>query len=251
MKLKALGTLCKNFHTFMLFDHADENGEVYQQWLGNGGASYVLDGLPLISEAHIPALFDLTKKQQYDAYIRRVPLLEGINFEHTDLDEQPVRWDAPAMYYQQHLVIPIFTRDGIEFINSAYLAPLKDVANNMQMYERHGEFTYFAVKQGFMTIVIIMPMHITDEWFISHNEAVARKMRDAQIAHEEAKRKREEHEGEQIEASVEQPSEPQAEQPDAPSVTISSRLAFAMASTAAETASLLSTISVSSMARLL
>lgn len=53
MKIKTLAALCKKAGVFYLYDRITDDGEVAEQWLGNGGAVYPLHGLPYMQENNL------------------------------------------------------------------------------------------------------------------------------------------------------------------------------------------------------
>lgn len=88
MKIKTLAALCKKAGVFYLYDRITDDGEVAEQWLGNGGAVYPLHGLPYMQENNLFTLFDITDKQQDKIYFRHEHLpTTAINFEDVDPKE--------------------------------------------------------------------------------------------------------------------------------------------------------------------
>ena len=181
MKLKTLAALCKKEGVFCLYDRANADGEIVEQWLGTASAVYPLPDLPYLTEAHLVALFDITEKQLAKMSIKHGALPESINFEHTDPAEIILNREKMTLAYDGLIVRPLMTRDGLELINDAYLSPLADVADELELYERHtasGQI-YFAAKMGLMLVGVIMPTRLVEEQFVESVEALARRSRAA------------------------------------------------------------------------
>ena len=74
MKMKKLVALCKRTGIFRLFDKIGEGGELLGQWMGDGYAAYPLNGIPVLDEETLCAVFDITEKQREKFSIRRVEM---------------------------------------------------------------------------------------------------------------------------------------------------------------------------------
>lgn len=62
MKIKKIVSICIGTGRFVLFDRISKNGEI-TQWLGDGSAAYPLDGLPILDEESLCAIFDIPEKK--------------------------------------------------------------------------------------------------------------------------------------------------------------------------------------------
>ena len=147
MKLKKVISLCHQRKTFRLFDKISENGEIVQ-WMGDGCAAYPLNGLPILDEETLCAVFDISEKQLKNTSIRRLTMPDVLNIGDTDPDERVLKDDDFSIIYGGTEVKPLKTRTGIIFIQQKYLAPLEDVLDVVQLYERvtpDGQ-TYVAAK---------------------------------------------------------------------------------------------------------
>jgi len=197
MKLKALGAMCKKAGVFRLYDQCNADGEVIAQWLGDGGATYPLHGLPIFDEDHIAALFELTEKQLEKISIKRHEKLPA-HLDFADHSPAEVALDDREMTlaYGKYIVKPLITRDGLELINNEYLTPLSDVADHLMIHERRTESgqAYFAFKMGLMLVGVVMPLNLIEDQFVESVEGLAVKARAALIAkrEREERRKREE-----------------------------------------------------------
>jgi len=179
---------------YRLFDRVNDEGEVIEQWLGVHGAIYPLPDLPHLTEEHIVALFDITEKQRESTYITHTQLPERINYGHTDPAEVMLDREKMTLGYGKRIVRPIMTTDGLELIDNDYLTPLADIADELEIFERHTDDgqIYFAVKMGLMLVGVIMPLNIIEEQFVENVEALATKSRAAlKLKNEREKSKRE------------------------------------------------------------
>ena len=147
MKLKKVISLCHQRKTFRLFDKISENGEIVQ-WMGDGCAAYPLNGLPILDEETLCAVFDISEKQLKNTSVQRLTMPDALNVGDTDPDERVLKDDDFSITYGGTEVLPLRTRTGIIFIQKKYLAPLEDVLDVVQLYERvtpDGQ-TYVAAK---------------------------------------------------------------------------------------------------------
>lgn len=181
MKLKTLAAICKREGAFCLYDKVDKNGEIIEQWLGSRGAIYPLSSLPYLTEENLIALFDITEKQRDNIFFSHLPLPDALNFGDTDMGETMLDRELCTLGYGGRIIRPLLTHGGLEFINEDYLAPLADVADMLELYERNTAEggVYFAAKIGFMIAGIIMPLSIIEEKFVENIETLARRSRTA------------------------------------------------------------------------
>lgn len=178
MKLKKVISLCHQRKTFRLFDKISENGEIVQ-WMGDGCAAYPLNGLPILDEETLCAVFDISEKQLKNTSIRRLTMPDVLNVGDTDPDERVLKDDDFSIIYGGTEVLPLRTRTGIIFIQKKYLAPLEDVLDVVQLYERvtpDGQ-TYVAAKAGLLIAAVIFPYSVINEKFVTRLEEITRESR--------------------------------------------------------------------------
>lgn len=190
MKIKTLAALCKKAGVFYLYDRITDDGEVAEQWLGNGGAVYPLHGLPYMQENNLFTLFDITDKQQDKIYFRHEHLpTTAINFEDVDPKESILDREKLTIGHAGRVLRPLQTRRGLVFIDTAALQPLADLADTLELYERETEAggTYIAAKSGFMLVGVIMPYNIIEKGFVEQVESLAKQCRIAFEAKERAR----------------------------------------------------------------
>ena len=180
MKLKKVISLCHQRKTFRLFDKISENGEIVQ-WMGDGCAAYPLNGLPILDEETLCAVFDISEKQLKNTSIRRLTMPDVLNIGDTDPDERVLKDDDFSIIYGGTEVKPLKARNGIIFIQQKYLAPLEDVLDVVQLYERvtpDGQ-TYVAAKAGLLIAAVIFPYSVINEKFVTRLEEITRESRRA------------------------------------------------------------------------
>ena len=180
MKLKKVVALCNKEKQYILFDKLDSTGEI-TQWLGDGYAIYPLNGLPILDEETLCAVFDISEKQLKNTSVRRLTMPDALNVGDTDPDERILKDDDFSITYGGTQVKPLKTRNGIIFIQQKYLAPLEDVLDVVQLYERvtpDGQ-TYVAAKAGLLIAAVIFPYRLVTEKFVNRLEEITRESRRA------------------------------------------------------------------------
>ena len=178
MKLKKVVALCNKAKGFRLFDKLDSTGEI-TQWLGDGYAIYPLIGLPILDEETLCAVFDISEKQRENIVVRRSEMPEAVNVDDTDPAERVLSDDDFSIIYGGAELQPLKTRNGITFIQRKYLAPLEDVLDMVQLYERvtpDGQ-SYIAAKAGLLLAAVIFPYKVVNEKFVTRLEEMARECR--------------------------------------------------------------------------
>lgn len=180
MKLKKVISLCGKSKCFRLYDRIDSTGEI-TQWLGDGFAIYPLNGLPILDEESLCAVFDISEKQRENMTIRRVNMPDTVNTDDTDPAERVLQDDDFSIFYGGTELQPLKTRNGITFIQRKYLAPLEDVLDMVQLYERvtPGGQSYVAAKTGLLIAAAIFPYSVVNEKFVTRLEEVTRECRRA------------------------------------------------------------------------
>ena len=180
MKLKKVVALCNKAKGFRLFDKIDSTGEI-TQWLGDGYAIYPLNGLPILDEETLCAVFDISEKQRENIIVRRSEMPEAVNVDDTDPAERVLSDDDFSIIYGGAELQPLKTQNGITFIQRKYLAPLEDVLDMVQLYERvtpDGQ-SYIAAKAGLLLAAVIFPYKVVNEKFVTRLEEIARDCRRA------------------------------------------------------------------------
>lgn len=180
MKLKKVISICHQRKTFRLLDKTSEYGEIVQ-WLSDGFAAYPLNGLPILDEETLCAVFDISEKQLKNTSVRRLTMPDALNVNDTDPAERVLHDDDFSIIYGGTELKPLKTRNGIAFIPQKYITPLEDVLDVVQLYERvtpDGQ-TYIAAKTGLLIAALILPYSVVNEKFVNRLEEVARESRRA------------------------------------------------------------------------
>lgn len=167
MKIKSIAAICKKNKQIVLFNRT-EDGETVQQFISDGAACYPVSGLPILDEESILTIFDVPEKQREDWYVKYAPVPEELNFEDIDRGERVIEQGNLSIVYAGKTLKPLQTRRGLVFIESRYLAPINDVLDVMELYERvtPGGQPYIVAKAGFLLQAIIMPHNIINERFV-------------------------------------------------------------------------------------
>lgn len=154
MKIKSVESIVKQRKRI----HVLWDGDV--QWLSDGYAAYPFHGFPPLSEENIFKFFDIPEDKQgkYSYVEGQFPI--KLCAADTDKDELPVKRAGLRLVRYGVELLPLYTKDGIVFIDTKYLAPFSDQVNGYELYERKtmttGQ-TYIAVKCGFLLVGIILP----------------------------------------------------------------------------------------------
>lgn len=178
MKLKKVISLYHQRKTFRLFDKISECGEIVQ-WMGDGFAAYPLNGLPILDEETLCAVFDISEKQLKNTSVRRLTMPDALNVDDTAPAERVLPDDDFSIIYGGTELKPLKTRNGIVFIPQKYITPLEDVLDVVQLYERvtpDGQ-TYIAAKAGLLIAAVIFPYSVVNEKFVNWLEEVAQESR--------------------------------------------------------------------------
>ena len=192
MKLKKVAALCARQGVFHLLDEVEESGELIRQWLGDGASAYPLDGLPVMDESSLCVMFDISDKKRKKCVLSRKPMPENLNVADCAKGERALSDEWPTVEYNGYVVKPLSTREGITFIQTAYLSPLEDMADYLRFYERTDDagHTYIAAKNGMEITAVIMPVDTIKMGFVEKLEALAHKCRVTLEAREEWEREK-------------------------------------------------------------
>lgn len=155
MKLNKIIGFCKSEKTIYLYEGEDK------QWLSDGYAVYPLDNVPHFDTNTLCATYDIAGKKKENINARHfLELPKSFSFADSIENESvcevnPIKVSINGITYTQ-----ILTSTGCEFIDSQYLAPFSDTnADMLRIFERVSSdgTTYFAVKEGFILVAVILP----------------------------------------------------------------------------------------------
>lgn len=189
MKIKSIAAICKKDKHITIFDKRSRDGESVMQWLGNGGAAYPVSGLPYLEEASVFTIFDVPEKSRNDYFVRAEAAPEGICFDDTEPGEMLIDEGDLVITYAGRALKPLQTNCGIVFVENRYLAPIADVLDVVELYERRtaSGTPYIVAKAGFLVQAVIMPYDIVNEKFIQQMEDLTSRCRLALAAKEAAR----------------------------------------------------------------
>ena len=192
MKLKKVAALCAKQGAFYLFDELGESGELIRQWLGDGRSAYPLSGLPVLYEENLCAMFDITEKKQKKCFFTRKPMPESLDVADYTSGELALNDEWPTVEHNGYVIKPLSASDDMLFIQTAYLAPLEDMADYLRFYERVDNTgqKYIVAKNGMEIAAIIMPLDTIKLGFVEKLEALAYKCRVAVERQEEREREK-------------------------------------------------------------
>ena len=98
----------------------------------------------------------------------------------------------PTVEHNGYAIKPLSASDDMLFIQTAYLAPLEDMADYLRFYERVDNTgqKYIVAKNGMEIAAIIMPLDTIKLGFVEKLEALAYKCRVAVERQEEREREK-------------------------------------------------------------
>lgn len=166
MKIKKIIALCKNAGQLILYSDPDRD----IQWLSDGIAIYPLIGCPKFDADSFCNTYEITDSQRKKMAFRINEHLP-INFDFDDTDDFETETEKMplSVTYSTYDAVAFKTQYGIEFINRAHLQPFGDYSGRdivcTLRTDESGE-SYFAVKNGFMLIGIVLPLKIIVKSFI-------------------------------------------------------------------------------------
>ena len=177
MKIKKVVALCLTTKRVCLFNHVDEDG-VITQWLGDGSAFYPLNGVPFLEEETFCTVFDVPEEK---LMIRCGDMPEGVSVEDFTDEDQMVQPMGMSIYYGGSEVSTLRAKSGgITFIKRKYLAPLDDMTEVLQFYERVDSSgrRYIVVLSGLLIAAIIYPFDIVCDDLLEKLEALLRRTKE-------------------------------------------------------------------------
>jgi len=169
MIIKKIASICKAHKALHIFD----NGNV--QWAGDSIAAYPLHELPYVTAEELCAFFDFPEKVKEKMTIRQVPMPVGLNADDCCENEIPIRELNMGIYWGGMDLTVLKTPTGVCFIESAYLGPVRDLLDTLELFERRNAAgrPYIVLKSGMLIYGIIMPMQILSNDFVADIQGLA------------------------------------------------------------------------------
>lgn len=171
MKLKAIATLFKQNKRLII--QTDEYGN---QWVCNGYAMYLIQGIPKITPEIMLRIFDIPTDDCSKWHCQETDMPETIDFSDSTPEETEIQPFDISIEWRRDRFILFKSGLLIYAIKYNYLKPLmgKEYLKFYQRTDIDGNFI-LAVKIGFDLKAIIMPNHIhKDEGFSSQIAGIAR-----------------------------------------------------------------------------
>lgn len=136
MKIKSIAAICKKNKNIAIFERYSDDGDILTQYIGDGSAVYPVIGLPPLDAESLLTIFDVPEKDRDNYFVKTLGIPAGISFEDTDATERQVEREGISIIYSGRTLKPIHTTRGLVFIESRYLAPVADVLDVLELYER-------------------------------------------------------------------------------------------------------------------
>lgn len=160
MKIKKIINFCKKSGYLHLFEGEGE------QWISDGYALFPLLNMPLFDEESILKAYDIPENTAEKMHIKHdYNLPQMYNYAHSTANE--IMCEIGDELFGKATAIT--TSHGMMFINSKYLTPFADTADDMlYIFERmtdDGQI-YFAVKIGFSLVALVLPYDCVNENFV-------------------------------------------------------------------------------------
>lgn len=158
MKIKKIAAQVKEKGRAELMDVTDSDG-VVRQWLSTGVACYPVDGMPYLRPEHLPAVLDLSAKQEDEIRIATVEKPESIDLRDVIKGETKAEGAGFAIYVAGRKALPLMVRGVTYFVDAELLIPILAEYKDVDLWLRQDSgLTYFAVKVGLMIVGVVFPM---------------------------------------------------------------------------------------------
>ena len=160
MKIKSIAAICKKSKVIHLYTKREEYSVT--QYIGDACAAYPLDGVPELDAQSAMTIFDIPEKQRVDWFVTEEDLPEGINFGDTDFSEKMLEPEKIQLVLSGKVLKVLRSSHGVILIDSKYIAPVMDMAEVMEFYERatpSGQ-RYVAIKAGLLLKAVVFPVTV-------------------------------------------------------------------------------------------
>ncbi len=143
------------------------------RFISDGSGLYPISNLPRFDEETFCLTYDIQKGKIQFRIENKLPIhidVSDYSEEETQCEMMPI-----TLVYCGKILIPVITATGIKFIDSGYLAPLKDNDNMISLWERSSadNTSYFVVKNGMLFSGIIVPYEVISLEFVSEMKRLA------------------------------------------------------------------------------
>lgn len=154
MKFSKIAMLAKRERTAILI--TDEDG---MQWISTGAAVYKLENMPVLDEDTVLTVMNVSDDAREKWHTSTKEDETGWLNDCVDGDEEITAEDAGiSIIYNGNLLTPIYTMDGMIWIDTELLAPTekKDMDYRKFFVRNVGKHRAIAVKEGMILTAVIM-----------------------------------------------------------------------------------------------
>lgn len=140
------------------------------QWLSNGAAIYKLENMPPLDEDTVLTIMNVADDTKNKWYTAIKEDETGMLRDFVDGEEEITAEDAGiTIIHNGHLMTPIYTMDGMLWIDAALLAPTekKDMEYRSFFVRNLGGHRAIAVKEGLVLTAIILELNTWDDSSLS------------------------------------------------------------------------------------
>lgn len=175
MKIKAIAAICKKNKRAVLFNRRDADGDVSAQLIGDGVALYPISGLPELDRESVFTIFDVPEKERDTWAVQYSEVSDAINLEDADATEKIIEQGEISIVCAGKVLKPLQTSRGLVFIESRYLAPISDILDAVELYERRTAdgAPYIVAKAGLILQAAIMPQDVITALFVKQLHEIA------------------------------------------------------------------------------
>lgn len=179
MKIKKIGSLCaKNKHFALMHG---ENGE---QWLGTGSAQYKLEGLPQLTAATLPPLFDISSDKAADIRWNETGFPEAYDVsDYVSGERELVPDNISIIDDAGRILIPLHTGDGrCYLLQKKFIDVIDD--DEPQYFLRRNEQSgqpYIVARSGMFIVALIMPFVDKENNLASALNVTAAQMKNTRL----------------------------------------------------------------------
>lgn len=165
MKISKIAKLCKDSKRVTMTQ--TEGG----LWIGNGYAVYLLPEFAYLDQNGIALAFGIAEKDKGKIRFTSIKL-DAFNIEDIDITETPCESLSFLFSTENGTVRPYKTQEGVLFLYTDYIAPLRDEIQNLEIYLRHTTdgAPYFVAKIGMELYAMFEPAEIINQGYIERLE---------------------------------------------------------------------------------
>ncbi len=130
MKIKQIEAICKQAKRIEVIETQEG------QWLSDGYAAYPVYNLPILTQEIIFAMFDVpAEKRDKISFFQRNE--DGrYNYKDDDPNELCTHQEHLYILKEGRLLLPLYTSNGVSFIDRKYIRPFENEENGYDFFER-------------------------------------------------------------------------------------------------------------------